>query len=493
VIGGWRFLIRVEESFFAQIKNHKPQITNWFLTASLAVSPAVAQQPPSSSSLLLTIGGALRSALQANPDLANASDLLLSARVSERGVASTFLPQVTPFFSTDRSRGEGLRSETYGVSASEQFAFGPLVEGLASVTQDPIDSPGTPYASDYRLTLTQPLLRGADPAVTAEPLRQARRSTLAQSRAVEITRRRTVLLVYQAYLGVAEQQEVRRIALGRVERAGKLTEFSRARFSAGSVSRLDVLRAEQQEASAVIARNDAENLIEDLRDALRRATGLPRDLEFSIAAPSELPAPEADLDAALEGVLDRRSEEQEARDQVTDAEFALRIAKSMQLPSVLGVVSYEATGSGTHSSDAFRPRNPALIFGLRSQYGLNATQLSAQRREAEITLGIRKRNLQLLEDDLVREVRRAYRRLDSLKRNHEIAVENRKVAELQAQVAQLRFEKGLSDNFNVVDAENLLNSARLLELDSRFAILLARLDCLYSSGLLETGSFLAQP
>jgi outer membrane protein TolC len=51
----------------------------------------------------------------------------------------------------------------------------------------------------------------------------------------------------------------------------------------------------------------------------------------------------------------------------------------------------------------------------------------------------------------------------------------------------------LSDNFNVVDAENLLNSARLLELDSRFAILLARLDCLYSSGLLETGPLLAQP
>ena len=93
----------------------------------------------------------------------------------------------------------------------------------------------------------------------------------------------------------------------------------------------------------------------------------------------------------------------------------------------------------------------------------------------------------------MREVRRAYRRLDSLKRNYEIAVENRKVAELQAQVADLRFEKGLSDYFNVVDAENLLNSARLLELDSRFAILLARLDCLYSAGLLETGPFLAQP
>ena len=459
----------------------------------MTVSPAAAQQPSSPSSHLLTIGEALRTALERNPDLANAADLLFSARVNERGVASAFLPQATPFFLAERSREQGARSETYGVSASEQFPFGPLLEGLASVTRNPIDSPQTPYASDYRLTLTQPLLRGADPAVTAEPLRQARRSTLAQSRTLEISRRRTVLLVYQAYLGVAEQEDLWKIAAERGRRAGKLTEFSRARFSAGSVSRLDVLRAEQQEAAAVVARNDALNAVEDLRDALRRAAALPRDFDFSIAPPEDLPQAEPDIESALAGMPDRRPEVQEARDQVVDAEFAVRIAKSLQLPSLLGVVSYETTGLGARSGDAFRPRNPSLIFGFRSQYGLNATQLFAQRRSAEILLGIRKRNLLLLEDDLVREVRRAYRRLDALRRNHEIAVENRRVAELQAQVAQLRFEKGLSDNFNVVDAENLLNSARLLELDSRFSILLARLDCLYFSGLLHTGPFLAQP
>jgi outer membrane protein TolC len=57
----------------------------------------------------------------------------------------------------------------------------------------------------------------------------------------------------------------------------------------------------------------------------------------------------------------------------------------------------------------------------------------------------------------------------------------------------LRFEKGLSDNFNVIDAENLLNSARLLELDSRFAILLARLDCLFASGMLAPDAYRSQP
>lgn len=457
------------------------------------IGSAGAAAQPAPASRVLTIGEALRAALSGNPDLLDAADLLSSAEWNARGIASTFLPQVTPFFSLDRSRRDGVRSETYGVAASEQFQFGTRLEGSATVTRDPLTSPDNPYASDYRLTLTQPLLRGADPAVTAEPLRQARRSVLAQARSVEILRRRIVLLVYQAYLGLARQLDASRLASERAERARKLTEFSRARFSAGSVSRLDVLRAEQQEAAAVVAQNDAQNSVEDFRDLLRRTTGLPRDLDFAIAPPAELPSGEPEPADALGGLLDRRPEALEARDQIRDAEFTVRIAKSLELPSLQGVLTYDAGNSGASAGDALRPRNPALIFGFRSQYGLNLGLLHAQRRQAELTLQTRSRDFRLLEDDLVREVQRAYRRLGALRRDYEIAAQNVRVAELQLEVAQLRFEKGLSDNFNVVDAENLLNSARLLELDSRLNILLARLDCLYSSGRLELPPFLQQP
>ena len=451
------------------------------------------QDPPPAATPVLTIGEALRAALQRNPDLLNGQDALLSTRFAERGVVAGFLPQAVPFFQLDRSRDSGVRTETWGVIASEQFPFGTRLEAQASVNRNPGDFPENPYASDYRLTLTQPLVGGADPAVTREPLRQARRSTSGQERAVEVLRRRSVIAIYAAYLGVARQEDALRFEGERVDRARRLTEFSRARFSAGSLSRLDVLRAEQQEALAVVTRNDAENLVEDFRDALRRAAGLAPDLKFSIAAPSDLPAAEADPGTAAAEIADRRPEAREARDAVVDAEFAVRIAKSLELPSLDGVLTYEAASSSATAGDALRPRNPSLLFGLRSRYGLNSTLLHAQRREAEIALSTRKRNYQLFVDDLVREVRRAYRRLDALRRNWEIAAENMRAAQLQVEVAQLRFEKGLSDNFNVVDAETLYNSARLYELDSRFNILLARLDCLFSAGRLDVLPFLQQP
>jgi len=141
----------------------------------------------------------------------------------------------------------------------------------------------------------------------------------------------------------------------------------------------------------------------------------------------------------------------------------------------------------------WKPKNPIFTFGFRTDYNFNATVLYAARRTAEVNLETRKRNLGIFEDDLVRDVRRTYRRLDSVAKNLVIATENLRVAELQLEVARLRFEKGLSDNFNVVDAENLLNTTKLFELDQRIALILARLDCLFASGALSADAFRNQP
>lgn len=476
----------------------------WLLAAFLAGSAAAAGQgvePPEAASPSppeapaprpLTIGEALRAAFYGNPDLLDGVDSLASARINERGVAAAFLPQVTPFFETLRAQGSGVRAQSYGVTASQQFTFGTLLEGTAVVTHAPADSADPLYASGYSVTLSQPLLQGADPIVTAEPLREARRQVASRARTLEILRRRTVLLIYQLYLGLARQEEAVRLATDRMERARRLAQFSQARFLAGSVSRLDVLRAQQQEAAAEVDRNDARNLAEDLRDQLRRAAGFTSEFDFTIRPPEELPGPEQELSTALLAVGSRRPEALEAEEEIHDSRLAVRIARSLELPSLDGVLSYEAAGAGQSVGDALPARNSAFLFGFRSRYGLNHTALYAQRREAEITLSTRERDFALLEDDLGREVRRAYRRLEAQRRNESIASENLKVAELQARVARLRFEKGLSDNFNVVDADNLWNAARLLELDSRLNILLAQLDCLYSSGSIEVGKFLEQ-
>ena len=312
----------------------------------------------------LTIGETLRAAFYGNPDLLNQNDAVLTARISERGVASLFLPQVTPFFDTLHVQGSGVRAQQYGATASQQFSFGPLIEGSAIVTRAPTGSTDDRYATAYSITLSQPLLGGADPAVTGEPLREARRGVDTQVRSLEVLRRRTVILIYQLYLGLARQEEAAHLAADRMERARKLAQFSEARFLAGSVSRLDVLRAEQQLASAEVDRNDAWNLAEDLRDQLRRAAGLAMQFDFSILAPEAIPVTEPEPDAALASVASRRPEAVEAQEQVRDSRYAVRIARSLELPSLDGVLSYEGFGTGQSVGDAVPVRQSENVKPL---------------------------------------------------------------------------------------------------------------------------------
>jgi hypothetical protein len=70
---------------------------------------------------------------------------------------------------------------------------------------------------------------------------------------------------------------------------------------------------------------------------------------------------------------------------------------------------------------------------------------------------------------------------------------NESVARMQLEVADLRFGKGLTDNFFVVDAEGLYNSARVSLLTSRQQVLLDELQLLSEAGLLRPEAFLPPP
>jgi outer membrane protein TolC len=87
-------------------------------------------------------------------------------------------------------------------------------------------------------------------------------------------------------------------------------------------------------------------------------------------------------------------------------------------------------------------------------------------------------------------VRSAARRLSTGRTRLALDEANEEVARMQLDVAELRFGKGLTDNFFVVDAEGLYNSARVSLLTSRQQVLLDELRLLSEAGLLRPEEFL---
>ena len=135
-----------------------------FFTSAASLSgqdAASSPEPEAVAPAVLTIGEAVRRALIWNPDLRNAVDSLRSVEVNEAAVRSTFFPQVTPLFQRARADESGAIAQRYGFTMSEQLPFGPRIEGQALVDRFPDALVGFEYGSNYRLTLTQPLLGGS--------------------------------------------------------------------------------------------------------------------------------------------------------------------------------------------------------------------------------------------------------------------------------------------------------------------------------------------
>lgn len=457
-------------------------------TSAAAGLPSAPSGPPGAvEPVPMTAPQAVDEALDRAPELLDSVDQAAQAGANLSGVRSLFLPQVRPFFARTTPSDGSPGITRAGALLTQQFTFGTRVTASASTEGLP---DGTGYTSAHSVLVEQALLKNADPVVPRQPLHVAERAVETGGRSLTVVRRRTVAAAWAALLGVALGDELVAVARERTGRAERLASASDAKFEAGSVSRLDVLRARQLVASSLQQENSAASLVADAADALARLLGRSAGTRFAVTPPERLPVdlpPEA---AAIEIARERREDVAEAVDQVRDAEILLRIAKSQVLPT-LGVVGgwtasgFDSTGWGALT----RPGPASLTLGLRSEADLNLGSVLSAKAQAEIQLRTARRHLELLREDVSRAVARAYRDLGTARSDLEINEANLEVARSQLEVASLRYEKGLNSNFDVVDAENLYNQARISVLTSRNAVLLGEVNVLVESGLLKPEQF----
>ena len=104
---------------------------------------------------------------------------------------------------------------------------------------------------------------------------------------------------------------------------------------------------------------------------------------------------------------------------------------------------------------------------------------------ARIEVGSRERAVRQQELDVEQQVRQALRELDQIRQSVALQRQAVEVAAQQRRLAVLRYQRGLGSNFDVVDAESSLVTARsaLVQLQTAYAV--ARLDLKRTTGTLD--------
>jgi outer membrane protein TolC len=292
-----------------------------------------------------------------------------------------------------------------------------------------------------------------------------------------------ILAVGNAYLVTISDAARVQTAEADVQTAQALYDKAADQQKAGVSPAIDTLRArvelQSQQQHLIATRNDYAK--EKLR--LGRVIGLPLGQDFSLttAAPYE-PLATAPLEDDLQRAYASRPDYLAAAQQLRSAEEFRRAATAEHYPTLDMAGNYGVAGIRPGSSHGVFEAGATLNIPIFTGGKIHADVL-----EAEATLRQSRQQLENLRGQIDYDVRSARLDLTSAADQVEVARSSVDLATQTLQQAQDRFAAGVTDNLEVVQAQDALTSANESYISSLYAHNIAKISLAKAIGFAEEG------
>jgi outer membrane protein len=433
---------------------------------------------------------AVATALHHNFNILSGADAVLSARLRESASRSQFYPKITPVFRRGIASNGGPIPRTYSLEATQRVPWlGGTFSAVGNLTTQPqLNDPLRDRASDIRFSLTQPLLRGFGPTATFADLTASRRARESQERSFVIARQSLTVEVVSSFYEVIKQRQLLTVARQSLERNETLLRASQARMEAGLASKLDVYRAELQVSYAQDAMVTSETQLMSALENFRVLLGLrPTDaIEPAGEILDEDFVFELDpLPVLVQRALAHRLELLESQAQVDDLRRSASLAKQNLLPQLDVTVGVNRSGFGPSFGDSLRAMDNRFDVFFSTSYPIERASDRAQKAVADIGVAAGRRALVQRELEVEAEVRAAVRNIDRIGKSVELQKKGVELALQQHRLATLRYQRGIASNFDVVEAEDKLVSARAALVSLLTDYRVARVRLLKVTGTLD--------
>ena len=315
---------------------------------------------------------------------------------------------------------------------------------------------------------------------------QRMRSSQAQLKSAENSyknaRELVVTVIVSNYLLVIADQSEVDSARSQRDTAKVLFQQTSDQHTAGLAAAVDVLRSQVELQSREQKLIVAQNNLAKQKLVLARAIGLPRGQKFEITTKvgyQDLSIPP--LDDAIESAFKARPDFQSQMNQVQSAELVRKASSAERFPSIEQVADYGITGvnpASTHGTvDAAVTLRVPIFQGGKVHADVLRADASLQRAK------------QVLEDmraQIDQEVRDAYLDLESAAQ--EVSVEKTTVTLATETLRQSRdrFSSGVTDNIEVVQAQDALATANDAYIASLYSYNLAKISLARAIGVAES-------
>jgi outer membrane protein TolC len=312
------------------------------------------------------------------------------------------------------------------------------------------------------------------------------RSSAAQVKSAQYSyknaRELIVLVVVSNYLLVIADQSQVASTLAQRDTAKVLFDQTTDQKQAGLAAAVDVLRSDVElqarEQRLIVARN---NLAKQ-KLVLARAIGLPAGQAFDIATEvAYKPLTTSTLDEALQQAYASRADYQSFSEQVHSAELQKKAASAERYPALSAIADYGAIGT-----------NPAAIHGTVNAAGVlrlpifQGGRIHGDNLVADSLLARAQQRLEDLRASIDQEVRDAFLDLQDTAQEVSVAKNAIQLATETLQQSRDRFASGVTDNIEVVQAQQSLADANDAYIASLYRYNTAKISLARAIGFAES-------
>jgi outer membrane protein TolC len=347
------------------------------------------------------------------------------------------------------------------------------------------------YQSGLQAQFSQPLMRNFKIDQNRAQVQSNKISQDISEINLKSTTASTVAQVRNAYWELVYARQAVDAAQASLDLASKLVADNRSRVEIGTMAPIDVVQAQADEATRRQTLVNAQATLRNDELALKRliVSGTDDELWRATIVPTDLPtaAPQAiDLEAAVQVALANRTDIASTRKNLEATDLQLRTLVNQTLPQLDLIGTYTLNGRGGTGLNRDRTTNeildtiPGGYFDALSAIGrFNAPTWNA-RLQFALPLGVSAPKANVARQRLLRrqteaQIKAAELQIATDVTTAALAIRNsleamqaataaRELSEKRLEAAQSKFEVGMSNNFEVLQAQRDLADARNREL-----------------------------
>jgi outer membrane protein TolC len=386
----------------------------------------------SAEPIAISIADAIRRALEHNLGVLQANDAVDRAQGARWVAMSDLLPDVRGSVA-DSGRKTNLEAFGFPLGPTFPRVVGPfnLFDARVFVSQRVVD-----------------LAARHDARAETHQVSAARHSYRSARDMVVLA---SASLYLQALAGAARAESAR----AQLDTAQALYTQAQNLRQSGIVAGLDVVRAEVRLSSDRQRATAAQNDFEKTKLQLARVMGLPIGQSFTLSDQlPTVPVPEMMLEEALERAYRDRPDYLAAQDRVRAAESARRAASAERLPSVHVNADYGLIGLSPGSSLATYTVSGSVEVPL-----FQGGRTKGRVAEADANLRSRRAEVEDLRAEIYYDVRSAFLDLQATGEQLQATTRGRELAAQQLAQSRDRFAAGVTNNIEVVQAQEAVTVA----------------------------------